>query len=151
MKKAQGFTLIEILVAIGVVGILSAILIMSLVSARNKAKDASMKNIMNEPLAIFSIEYYISHTNYGAFCNQPEVIDFLSQINSSNTACNVDPNGDPSTIKISKICCHHNANIWVVCAQLFSSSSKAWCSDNTGVRKEIDIDACKQSITSCNG
>ena len=147
-KKLRSFTLIEILMVIGIIGILLSILIMSSVSAKNKTKDVAIKNIMNEPLTAFSIEYYLSHnSNYGAFCNQPEVIDFLSQINSADTECNTN---EQDTYPVSKICCHHNANIWVVCAQLYSSSNKTWCSDSAGARKEIDIDTCKQSMTSCN-
>ncbi|MDO8610127.1 MAG: hypothetical protein Q7R95_06240 [bacterium] len=119
-------------------------------SVKNKARDVLIKETMGNPLATLSIDYYVDHTNYGGFCNDDEVDAVLGQIYSQDTQCNINPNGNPSTIQIFKLCCHHNANIWVACAQLYSTSDKAWCADSTGARKEIDISVCRNSMTSCN-
>src|SRR3989338_11106698 len=100
MKKEQGFTLIELLTVIAIIVILASVIIMSLNSARNKAKDALMQNTMSTPLVLLSMDYYENHNqNYASFCNDSETENFLGKINSLNN-------------------CKANSNQWVVCAKL---------------------------------
>lgn len=57
MKKRSGFTLIEMLVVIAVIGILSAAVLASLGPARNRAKDSRIISGLNQVRAIAEILY----------------------------------------------------------------------------------------------
>jgi len=53
IKTKNGFTLIEILIVIGIIGLLSVFLVPNLLGARDRAKEAAVKSVMrNVQLAI---------------------------------------------------------------------------------------------------
>ncbi|MDP2709365.1 MAG: type II secretion system protein [bacterium] len=66
MKKNQtGFTLIELLVVISIIGVLSSFAVVSLNSARNKARDALRKADMTQMRTALNL-YYDENLNYPA-------------------------------------------------------------------------------------
>ncbi len=60
-QKDQGFTLIELLVVISVIGLLAAVALISLTSARAKARDAKRKQDLRQIQA--AVERYILDNN----------------------------------------------------------------------------------------
>ena len=55
MKQSRGFTLLELLVAITIIGLLSAVIISSLNSSRAKARDSSRAAQIDEFLKAFEL------------------------------------------------------------------------------------------------
>ncbi len=65
----KGFTLIELLVVVAIIGILASVVLASLSSARGKAKDAKIKEEVNQLVNLMNIEYNES----GSYCNLVKV------------------------------------------------------------------------------
>jgi len=124
MNKQKGFTLIELLVVIAIIGILASMIIANLGTARNKARDASIKGSMDSLRS--SGELYASDNNeeYEGFC------DSITKITNA-----VDAQG-------STLNCEDADLSWAACAVLRSDSDKAWCVDSDGERIEITAVQC---------
>jgi prepilin-type N-terminal cleavage/methylation domain-containing protein len=63
MKNNKGFTLIELLVVIAIIGILASVILVSLNSARTKARDARRKSDLHQ-ISIALELYRSSHPSY---------------------------------------------------------------------------------------
>jgi prepilin-type N-terminal cleavage/methylation domain-containing protein len=57
LSKQGGFTLIELLVVISIIGVLSSVVLASLSSARLKAKDALIRQEVNQMRTLLELEY----------------------------------------------------------------------------------------------
>jgi prepilin-type N-terminal cleavage/methylation domain-containing protein len=64
-SNKKGFTLIELLVVIAIIGILSALIIVSMSTAQNSAKDARIKAAMDQ-MRSAAAQYYNANSTYGS-------------------------------------------------------------------------------------
>ncbi len=78
-KKTKGFTLIELMVVIAVIGVLASVIVASLNSARKKGRDATRMRDMQEIRK--AIELYISDNGHPPDLGTPDCLD----INYSST------------------------------------------------------------------
>lgn len=61
----KGFTLIELLVVVAIIGLLASVVLVSLNSARAKARDAAIKEDVHQFTNLMTLNY----NDYGSYCN----------------------------------------------------------------------------------
>ena len=160
MKNNRGFTLIELLVVIAIIGILAGIVLTSLGAAKNKAKDAALKEQMSDLRNAIELYATINGSYDGLFPVYEQTYLFRCTNNIINNLSKIDPILKPALLKMSEltgcsnnsgddynqqcIYCKNDANRYIVIAKLPSSPvpslsdmrARSWCLDSTGMPKK---------------
>lgn len=129
----QGFTLIEILVVIAIIGILSSVVLGSLNSAREKGADGAVKSNLSSVKNVAAIYYDDQSGSYLGLCSTSQkVIDAMA---GSQTV--VAPT--PIVGGLGDGECVDSSAEWAAWVNLKLSSTTAWCVDSTGKSGEIAV------------
>ncbi|MEK7120169.1 MAG: type II secretion system protein [Patescibacteria group bacterium] len=121
MKKNKGFTLIELLVVIAIIGLLSTIVLVSLNSARNKAKDVRIKADLAQVRSLAELNADTSNTY---------VLAVPSSYSTQYATLTADIDAQvPQTVVYNATATAYGAS-----AQL-TGTGAFWCVDSTGVSK----------------
>jgi prepilin-type N-terminal cleavage/methylation domain-containing protein len=131
MKK--GFTIIELVVVVAIIGVLSTVILASVTQYINKSKDANVIGNLAILVSAGEVYYNGNQSRYNGFCNSSVVTNAETEIPKSSL-----PSCDTG------ICCFEDAggDAWVACAQLFIDTDKAYCVDSRGVKKKINNADC---------
>lgn len=137
---SRGFTLMELLVVVSIIGMISSVLLTSVSSARNKGADAAIKANLANSRAEAEI-FYDSNTSYDAVCATTGTARIGDSVNAAEQAYKgtVTTYGDATASTWNTGQCHDSANAWAAWVPLKASTSGsivAWCVDSTGASKQ---------------
>ncbi len=123
--------MIELLVVIAIIGILAAIVLISLAGARERARDTRIMSNMTQIRTTAEI-YYNNHMNYNDLCGEDEVIDLQEDI----------------VVHGGSFSCHESTGAYCARAQL--NSGAWWCVDSSLVSRQYDTEpACSEANLGC--
>ncbi len=91
MEKNKGFTLIEMLVVVAMIGILSALLLISLGPSRNKAKDTRIISDVNQIRALAETYYDQATGYYNDAALRSAVTSIMTDIQNQGSTGGVEP------------------------------------------------------------
>ena len=128
MNKKKGFTLIELLVVIAIIGILSSIVLASLGTARNKAKDTSAQASLSQMRAEAEL-IYSDTDSYDSVCTSGSDSHDLYLTADTTTSAGA-----------SSGACNDTATAWAANIQLGSTSGTldGFCVDSTGFSGKVE-------------
>ena len=143
------FTLIELLVVIAIIGVLSAVVLASLNTARNKSNDAAIQS--NMATIQTQAEIYYGGAGLNKYGEQ-------AWSSGASTACTGGMFTDTTIIRAfggadsvngaGNVACFANNTGYVVAAAL-TTGTAYWCVDQTGAGKIVNAALPTAAITAC--
>lgn len=131
---AYGFTLVEILLVVAIIGVFMAVAIVMTSDARDESRDATIKQRLNN---VVDQAHYLA-TRQGGFTNvcglgtpPPEIVRVIDGAKA------VAPSG-------ATFVCNADADRFAISIELYMDG-KHWCVDSGGARREIE-DPLEDSI-----
>ena len=140
LSRSRGFTLIELLVVIAIIGILAAIVLVSLGAARGGAADAKVKEQLSGMRSAMEMYYNTtSGGNYGpsSVSDGCTATPSVAPWNSSYVINLADEDNYPGG---TTLLCYASggstsADTWAASASL-NTTGQYWCGDSSGVSKQ---------------
>ncbi len=140
LKEKGGFTLIEMLVVIAMIGILSAVVLTALGPSRDKAKDARIISDVNQARAI-------AETHYNPTTGAYDIASITGDAQFISSQSDATSNGGALTIISAS-----NGSAFAMYGQLNTKGANGtlqyFCSDSTGVTRQVTsntTEACPAS------
>lgn len=145
MKSKKGFTLIELLVVIAIIGILAAIVLVSLRGAPARAKNARIMANVTQARAIAALIYSDSaYGNFTELCAADTLNQGLAGYPQLGTL-----EADINELGVATVTCYSSAEEYCISVQLLVNAGY-FCVDGTGVtRSSTAAPACSAANIAC--
>lgn len=136
MKEQHGFTLIELLVVIAIIGVLSAVVLGSLNTARNKARDSTVKSNIDSVRTQAQI-YLGDNNSYGVNLLDESDCHATDNLFSDTTITAQVQAAEAANGPTAVVTCNVAADgaAFAVSAELMGTPGTYYCVDSTGVGK----------------
>jgi prepilin-type N-terminal cleavage/methylation domain-containing protein len=141
--SGRGFTLIELLVVIAIIALLSAVVLASLGTARNKAIDASIKSGLAGARTQAQLYYDNNSQTYSGICtsgtnNIAAIVDSAAKRLSGSNTVTTAAFSYSATGAANSAVCHDTSVGWATVVSIKSptTASSGWCVDSSGNSKE---------------
>ena len=143
-KKKAGFTLIELMVVITIIGILAVVVIPNLSSVRGRGQDAAIKEQISQMRNI-SVQYNDTNNGFSTANITPNTVATGATAAACSTGLFTDANMVKSIAAITSnagsapncalgtaTAASGIAQSWVILSTVRSSATQFWCADSTG-------------------
>lgn len=132
--KNSGFTLLELLVVVAIIGILASITMIAISDSQNKSKDSRIKSQIVNLRRVTEIYYTSNNNTYGSTvsnCTSGMFADTVNEVATFTNTANY-PTG-------TTLACFASSTAWAVSASLFGG--QYWCVDSTGANRQTSTQA----------
>jgi prepilin-type N-terminal cleavage/methylation domain-containing protein len=132
-KNNKGFTIIEILLVVAIIGIISTIAITQVSTSRQRAKNAKIKQQVSNILS-YAEKYNIENANsYTNFCTDAELNNMMNNAFSFGTTAR----------SVSITDCISDINEYIIAVPINGTSNSVYCIDYAGnkliVNKQLPV------------
>jgi prepilin-type N-terminal cleavage/methylation domain-containing protein len=143
----QGFTIIELLVVVAIIGILSSVVLAVLSSAKNKGIDAAVKTNLHTIINQAALFYVDNNNTYLPLGSSTAFgIDTCPTYDIAGTNMFSKNKFIADAVKEATLrgggnSCYNSASVWAVAVDLKVTADTSWCIDNTGANKQTAFTA----------